>query len=73
MYAVGEDVDNVKVGDEVVIHHGWWERDDPWVDAGKDPMIAPSAHIWGYDAQLRRLRAVHASPRATSACRRPTT
>ncbi len=49
VYAVGEDVDRVKVGDEVVIHHGWWQRDDPWVLAGKDPMIAPSARIWGYD------------------------
>src|SRR5580765_2638760 len=49
VYAVGEDVDQVKVGDEVVIHHGWWERDDPWVKAGKDPIIAPSAKIWGYD------------------------
>jgi crotonyl-CoA carboxylase/reductase len=49
VYAVGEDVTNVKIGDEVVIHHGWWERDDPWVKAGKDPMIAPSAKIWGYD------------------------
>jgi crotonyl-CoA carboxylase/reductase len=49
VYAVGEDVENVKVGDEVVVHHGWWDRNDPWVKAGKDPMIAPSAHIWGYD------------------------
>jgi crotonyl-CoA carboxylase/reductase len=49
VYAVGEDVDTVKVGDEVVIHPGWWEREDPWVKAGKDPMIAPSAKIWGYD------------------------
>jgi len=49
VYAVGEDVENVTVGDEVVIHHGWWDRDDPWVKAGKDPMIAPSAKIWGYD------------------------
>jgi crotonyl-CoA carboxylase/reductase len=49
VYAVGDDVENVKVGDEVVIHHGWWDRDDPWVKAGKDPMIAPSAKIWGYD------------------------
>jgi crotonyl-CoA carboxylase/reductase len=49
VYAVGEDVDNVRVGDEVVIHHGWWDREEPWVKAGKDPMIAPSARIWGYD------------------------
>ena len=39
----------MQVGDEVVVHPGWWESDDPWVQAGKDPMIAPSARIWGYD------------------------
>ncbi len=49
VYAVGADVGNVAVGDEVVIHHGFWDRDDPWVRAGKDPMIAPSAKIWGYE------------------------
>ena len=49
VYAVGSDVTNVKVGDEVVIHHGWWDSNDPWVLAGKDPMIAPSSRIWGYE------------------------
>lgn len=49
VYAIGEDVASVEVGDEVVVHHGWWDRDDPWVLAGKDPMIASSAKIWGYD------------------------
>jgi crotonyl-CoA carboxylase/reductase len=49
VYAVGSEVSNVKVGDEVVIHHGWWDKNDPWVKAGKDPMIAPSAKIWGYE------------------------
>jgi crotonyl-CoA carboxylase/reductase len=49
VYAVGEGVEKVKVGDEVVVHHGWWEPDDPWVLAGRDPMLAPSARIWGYD------------------------
>jgi crotonyl-CoA carboxylase/reductase len=49
VYAIGSDVTNVKIGDEVVIHHGWWDRNDPWVLAGKDPMIAPSARIWGYE------------------------
>jgi crotonyl-CoA carboxylase/reductase len=49
VYQVGDEVENVSVGDEVVIHHGTWDRDDPWVKAGKDPMIAPSAKIWGYD------------------------
>ena len=49
VYAVGSDVTNVRIGDEVVIHHGWWDRNDPWVLAGKDPMVAPSAKIWGYE------------------------
>ena len=49
VYALGEGVENVAVGDEVVIHHGWWDPNDSWIEAGKDPMMAPSAKIWGYD------------------------
>jgi len=48
VWAIGSEVDNVKIGDEVVIHSGWWEPDDPWVLSGKDPMLAPSTRIWGY-------------------------
>lgn len=48
VWAVGSDVDNVNIGDEVVVHSGWWEPDDPWVLSGKDPMLAPSVRIWGY-------------------------
>jgi crotonyl-CoA carboxylase/reductase len=47
--AVGPDVTDVEVGQEVVVHPGWWDGADPWVRAGRDPMIAPSARIWGYD------------------------
>lgn len=50
VYAVGSEVTQVRVGDEVVVHPGCWDRNDPWVLAGKDPMLAPSARIWGYDA-----------------------
>lgn len=49
---VGADVTDVKVGDEVVIHHGVWDRDDPWVRSGRDPMTAPSAKIWGYETNF---------------------
>jgi crotonyl-CoA carboxylase/reductase len=28
VYAIGEGVTSVKVGDEVAIHHGWWDADD---------------------------------------------
>ncbi len=48
VWAIGDEVTNVKPGDEVVAHSGWWEPDDPWVLSGKDPMLAPSVRIWGY-------------------------
>ncbi|MCE9577472.1 MAG: crotonyl-CoA carboxylase/reductase [Deltaproteobacteria bacterium] len=50
VWQVGKDVTNVKVGDEVVVHCGMWDHDDPHVLAGKDPAIAPSQHIWGYES-----------------------
>ena len=40
VYAVGDGVDEIGTGDEVVIHHGCWDLDDPWVQAGKDPRRA---------------------------------
>jgi crotonyl-CoA carboxylase/reductase len=52
VYAVGDNVEDVSVGEEVVTHHGWWDLDDPWIKAGKDPMIAPSASIWGYNTNF---------------------
>ena len=49
VYKVGDEVSNVQVGDEVVIHSGTWQDNDPWVLSGKDPMLAPSAKVWGYE------------------------
>jgi len=49
VYAVGDRVTNVKVGDRVVVHCGVWDEDDPYIKAGGDPIIAPSAKIWGYE------------------------
>ena len=48
VWAVGSEVNDVKIGEEVVVHSGWWEPEDPWVLSGKDPMLAPSVRIWGY-------------------------
>ena len=48
VWAVGDKVSTVKPGDEVVVHSGWWEPDDPWVLSGRDPMLAESTRIWGY-------------------------
>lgn len=69
VWEVGEGVDNVKVGDEVVIHCGVWDSEDPWVLAGKDPIIAPSNRIWGYEtnwgsfAQFTRVQAHQCLPK----------
>jgi crotonyl-CoA carboxylase/reductase len=52
VYAVGDQVREVSIGDHVVAHHGWWSPDDPWSKSGKDPMIGPSARIWGYDTNF---------------------
>jgi crotonyl-CoA carboxylase/reductase len=52
VYAMGDGVGGVSIGDEVVVHHGYWDPEDPWIAAGKDPMIAPSAQIWGYNTNF---------------------
>lgn len=52
VYATGGDVEDVAIGHEVVVHHGHWNPDDPWVTAGKDPIVAPSAVIWGYNTNF---------------------
>lgn len=49
VYKTGKDVTNVKVGDEVVVHCGTWNRDCPMVNAGVDPMYSPTYKIWGYE------------------------
>ena len=48
VWKVGENVTDLKPGDEVVVHSGWWEPDDPWLLTGRDPMLAESTRIWGY-------------------------
>src|SRR6202045_1289484 len=49
VWAVGEGVDGVRVGDHVVAHCGVWDSADPWITSGGDPIVAPSAQIWGYE------------------------
>jgi crotonyl-CoA carboxylase/reductase len=70
VYAVGEHVRGIEIGQHVVIHPGVWNPDDPWIARGKDPMIAPSANIWGYDTnygafgQFARVQAHQVMPKA---------
>jgi crotonyl-CoA carboxylase/reductase len=67
VYAIGENVSNVSVGDHVVIHCGQWDRD---ADALDDPMLHPSFRIWGYEsnwgsfAQFTRVQAHQCLPKA---------
>ena len=70
VYAVGENVTNVKVGDEVVMHCGSWDIHSPFVKAGNDPMFDPSYRIWGYEtnwgsfAQFTKVQAHQCMPKA---------
>ena len=70
VYAIGDAVSGIAIGDEVVIHPGWWDPTDPWIARGRDPMIAPSARIWGYDTnygsfgQFARVQAHQVLPKA---------
>jgi crotonyl-CoA carboxylase/reductase len=70
VYAVGDAVTSASVGDRVVIHPGYWNPDDPATGPGRDPMIAPSARIWGYDtnfgsfAQFSRVQEHQVLPKA---------
>lgn len=52
VYAVGDAVEDIAIGDEVIVHHGDWDNSDPWIISGKDPMLAPSARIWGYNTNF---------------------
>ena len=70
VYAVGESVVDLSLGDEVIVHPGYWDPDDPACISGKDPMLAASAGIWGYDtnfgsfAQFCRVQAHQVLPKA---------
>ena len=67
VYAVGENVTNVAVGDHVVIHCGQWDRG---ADDLHDPMYHPSFRIWGYEsnwgsfAQFTKVQAHQCLPKA---------
>jgi crotonyl-CoA carboxylase/reductase len=70
VYAVGSEVTNVQVGDHVIVHAGQWDHDDPWVEAGNDPGLAPSFRVWGYDtcwgsfAQFTKVQAHQCLPKS---------
>ena len=70
VYAVGSEVSNVKVGDEVVVHCGQWDETAPEIVGGLDPMYHGSFRIWGYEsnwgsfAQFTKVQAHQCMPKA---------
>ena len=68
VWAVGSDVKNWKVGDEVVVHCNMTDGDDEQCNGG-DPMYSPTQKIWGYEtpdgsfAQFSRVQAQQLMPR----------
>lgn len=52
VYAIGAGVKNVAVGDEVVVHPGWWDPTAEDVRNGRDPMLSATAQIWGYNTNF---------------------
>jgi crotonyl-CoA carboxylase/reductase len=71
VYAVGDRVSNVTVGDRVVIHCGQWDVDDPAIRAGLDPCLSSSFRIWGYEsnwgsfAQFTKVQGHQCLPKAS--------
>jgi crotonyl-CoA carboxylase/reductase len=49
VWAVGDGVTNVKVGDHVVLSCGMWDENAADIKAGMDPMMSSSNRIWGYE------------------------
>ncbi|HEX5455839.1 MAG TPA: crotonyl-CoA carboxylase/reductase [Candidatus Saccharimonadales bacterium] len=70
VYKIGDEVEGLAVGDEVVVHCGQWDENDTGVRSGADPMFSPSFRIWGYEsnwgsfAQFTKVQAHQCMPKA---------
>lgn len=52
VWALGEGVDTLAVGDEVVLHGGVWKDSCPVVRGGGDPVSSPTFRAWGYETNF---------------------
>lgn len=50
VWAVGDRVRDVKVGDEVVVSSCQWDESAADIRAGMDPMMSSTQLVWGYEA-----------------------
>jgi hypothetical protein len=73
VWKVGAEVTNAKVGDEVVVHCGYWDPNDPHVVAGKRSDARAHPEDLGLRDELGQLRAVHqgAGPPVPAQARAP--
>ncbi len=49
VWAVGDAVTSVKVGDHVVLGAGMWDENASDIQSGIDPMLSSSTTAWGYE------------------------
>jgi crotonyl-CoA carboxylase/reductase len=69
VWAVGEQVTEVKVGDRVVLSCAMWDENAPDIREGADPITSVSTKIWGYEenwgsfAQFTRVDAYQCHPK----------
>ncbi|MGK5546427.1 crotonyl-CoA carboxylase/reductase [Streptomyces sp. URMC 127] len=49
VWAVGEGVRNVKVGDHVLVTSGQWDETAADIRMGADPLVSESTKAWGYE------------------------
>ncbi len=54
VWKIGKDVKRVKVGDEVIVHCGCWNNNDPKVLAECSSDLS-TRHIWGYESNYGAL------------------
>ncbi|SQD93438.1 MULTISPECIES: crotonyl-CoA carboxylase/reductase [unclassified Parafrankia] len=52
VWAVGEGVRHVKVGDEVVLTSAQWDETSPDIRLGTDPMASSTQLAWGYESNF---------------------
>jgi crotonyl-CoA carboxylase/reductase len=49
VYKKGINVSNVNIGDEIVVHGGWFDPNDTFIRNGGDPTISKTFRAWGYE------------------------
>ncbi|MFW6639225.1 crotonyl-CoA carboxylase/reductase [Nocardiopsis algeriensis] len=49
VWAVGENVRGVKVGDHVIVAPGQWDESSEDIRLGRDPVASTSMRVWGYE------------------------